>query len=111
MESMRWLHGTPRDAQPSMGMGVRTFPGVSKQHIFCHCTLSSGNQSIALMRFEKETGAAWTYINGRPLTISTLSSCCNDSVAPGFRITPSTTPSRNIRIVLFFEFRIRNVGW
>jgi hypothetical protein len=110
MEAMRWLHGTPRDAQPSMGMDILTFPGVSKQHILCHCTLPSDDQMIALMRIEKERGAAWTYVSGRPLTTSTLSSCCNGSVAPGFTITPSITPSRHIRIVLFLEFRIRNVG-
>jgi hypothetical protein len=59
MEIMRWLHGTPRDAQPSMEMGALTFPGVSKQHIFCHCTLPSDNQMIALMRVGNEMGAVW----------------------------------------------------
>jgi hypothetical protein len=51
---MKWLHGTPRDAQPSMEMGVLTFPGVSKQHIFSHWMLPSDNQMIALTRIEKE---------------------------------------------------------
>jgi hypothetical protein len=46
MEAMGWLHGTPRDAQPSMGIGNLTLPGVSKQHIVCHCTLQSDNQMI-----------------------------------------------------------------
>lgn len=59
MEETRWLHGTPRDAQPSMEMGVLTFPGVSKQHIFCHCTLPSDNKMTALMKTEKEMGAVW----------------------------------------------------
>lgn len=40
----------PRDAQPSRGMGDLTFPGVSKQHILCHCTLQNDNQMIALIR-------------------------------------------------------------
>ena len=59
METMRWLHGTPRDAQPSMEMGILTFPGVSKQHIFCHCTLPSDNQMIVLMRIGQEMGTVW----------------------------------------------------
>src|ERR1700677_3222551 len=42
--------------------------------------------------------------------MSTRSSCCSCSVAPGLTITPSGYPSRQIRIVLFLEFRICNVG-
>ena len=51
-----------------------------------------------------------THVNGSPLMMSTRSSCCNCSVAPGLTTTPSEYPSRQIRIVLFLEFRIRNVG-
>ena len=51
-----------------------------------------------------------THVNGSPLTMSTRSSCCNCSVAPGLTTTPSGYPSRQIRIVLFLEFKIRNVG-
>ena len=51
-----------------------------------------------------------THVNGSPLTMSTRSSCCNCSVAPGLTITPSGYPSRQIRMVLFLEFKIRNVG-
>jgi len=45
MEADRGLCGTPMEAQPSMEIGVLTFPGVSKQHIFFHWTLQSGNQN------------------------------------------------------------------
>ena len=35
-EAKGWLQSAPMDAHPSMGMGVLTLPGVSKQHIFRH---------------------------------------------------------------------------
>lgn len=49
MEAERALRGTPMEAQPSMEIGVLTFPGVSKQHSLCHWMLRSGNQTIALI--------------------------------------------------------------
>jgi hypothetical protein len=49
MGADRGLRSTPMEAQPSMEIGVLTFPGVSKQHILFHWTLQSGNQTIALI--------------------------------------------------------------
>jgi hypothetical protein len=39
-----------------MEIGALTFPGVSKQHIFCHWTLQSGNQND---RVDGNDGVWW----------------------------------------------------
>jgi hypothetical protein len=49
------------EAQPSMEMGVLTFPGVSKQHIRCHRMLWSGNQNDCTDM--NDGGAKWGFVH------------------------------------------------